>query len=381
MNQSLQKQPEKISTEVDLINTVRACVFNGSTDNELKLFMFKCQEVGVHPLSQMIIPVAFTDNFGNRKVSFISTIDFFRSQSEDAGDYDGMDEIEFVGESSLEFTHKVNNKDITDVIVHPDEAICRVYRKEISRPFVGKARWDEFYPGDKKGHMWRKMPHIMLGKCAEAQARRLAWPKKLNKLYTEEEMDRGFAALASGSVSNKPSVTPDDIHVSNEPATTDYSEDVKSLRKPTDEERQKGKLVSEKQGYLMYKTCKDSGVDIGSVAAAAKVENIFFLTWRNTCKTNFNVMLNAVKTEPNRFAKYSKSAQVSKDAQRQSEAPTVMDQDEFSSLVSMLATQAGMSVEDGLKEGFGIDDLEDVLPELQSKVIDFFNARAEGTAA
>jgi hypothetical protein len=36
--------------------------------------------------------------------------------------------------------------------------------------------------------MWKKMPKHMLSKCAEALARRLAWPKKFNNLYTPEEM-------------------------------------------------------------------------------------------------------------------------------------------------------------------------------------------------
>ena len=38
--------------------------------------------------------------------------------------------------------------------------------------------------------MYRKMPHIMLAKCAEAQARRLGWPKHLQGLYVQEELQK-----------------------------------------------------------------------------------------------------------------------------------------------------------------------------------------------
>lgn len=369
MSNDLQKAPG-YSQEVDLIETVRGSVFPNSTDSELKLFMFKCTEVGVHPLSGMIAPAVYVDhNTGARRTSFISTIDLFRSLSEDAGDYDGMDEIEFIGETSEEYDGKV--------FVHPDEAICRVYRKGIDRPFVGRVRWEEFYPGDKKGFMWRRMPRIMLGKCAEAQARRLAWPKKLNQLYSPEEMERGFEAMATTN-SSKPAVTSSQVHVGAASNSFSGSSDQDSLRKPTDDERRAGKLINEKQAYLLSKECRGNGVDIEAVAKAARVDNIFWLTWQKTVKTNFNVMLNLVKEKPNSFAKFSSAAEVAHTANN---VPTVMDSEEFSSLVESLAMQAGMSVAEGLKEVCGVDTAEDVLPELQSKVIDYFTAKAEGTAA
>jgi len=366
MNQQVQKQPD-YNKDVELIETVRSTIFPGSTDSELRLFMFKCQSIGVHPLEKLLIPVKF-----DGKISFISTIDLLRSMSEDAGDYAGIDPIEFIGESSFEFGDKT--------IFHPDEAICRVYRSGIDRPFEGHARWNEFYPGDKKGFKWREMPTIMLGKCAEAQARRLAWPKKLNQLYTPEEMEQGFEAIADGYTSKKPDVSPSDIHVTDAPKTV-YSEDVKSLRKPTDEERKKGCLISEKQGFLMYGTCKDAGVEIGAVAAAAQVENIFFLTWKKNSKVNFNVMLESVKNFPNKFHKYSQAAATAKEAVKKNnppeDAPVVMDQEEFVTTVEALALQAGITVADGLRDGFGIDTLEDVLPELQEKVITWFSDNYE----
>lgn len=55
-------------------------------------------------------------------------------------------------------------------------------------PFTAVAHWSEFYPGDKQGHMWNKMPHVMLAKVAEGQALRKAFPEDLSGVYTDEEM-------------------------------------------------------------------------------------------------------------------------------------------------------------------------------------------------
>jgi hypothetical protein len=103
------------------------------------------------------------------------SIDGLRLKAQRTGEYDGQDEPEF------EYA--------------PDGSITlarvRVYRKGISRPFVGTARWSEYVQTKKEGgptRFWSLMGHVMLGKCAEALAMRKAFPDELAGLYTDAEM-------------------------------------------------------------------------------------------------------------------------------------------------------------------------------------------------
>jgi hypothetical protein len=72
----------------------------------------------------------------------------------------------------------------------PVMARVKVWKKGLEHPTVGIAYWDEYSPAnldDAKAFMWKKMPKLMLAKCAEALALRKAYPD-LSDIYTDEEM-------------------------------------------------------------------------------------------------------------------------------------------------------------------------------------------------
>lgn len=138
---------------------------------ELVLFWNHAKSVGLDPLRRQIYAIK-----RGGKVTHQMGIDGFRAIASRSGVHAGTDEIDM----------KYDDKGKLQ------EAKCTVWKIVGGNrvAFVGKAKWEEFYPGDKMGHMWKKMPETMLSKCAEAQALRKAFPEDLGQLFVEEEMQQ-----------------------------------------------------------------------------------------------------------------------------------------------------------------------------------------------
>ncbi len=144
-----------------------------ASDEDLAIFFHQATRTGLDPFLRQIYLIGRWDNRqrSNRYTIQIA-IDGARIVAERSGVYAGQDEPEFE----------------VDAQGNPILARVKVYRKDWERPSVGVARWDEFFPGEKSGHMWKKMPHVMLSKVAEMQALRKAFPDLLSGVYTAEEM-------------------------------------------------------------------------------------------------------------------------------------------------------------------------------------------------
>lgn len=153
----------------DQMAVIKNTIFPEATDDELKLFIYNCQRKGVHPMDKLIHPIK-----RGGKVAFQASIDYLRAESESSGDYRGMKQPVF----EMDHNGKLESATVT--------VLREINGHEVE--FTATAYWTEFYPGEKLGFMWDKMPRHMLAKCAEALARRMAWPKKLADLYTPEEM-------------------------------------------------------------------------------------------------------------------------------------------------------------------------------------------------
>lgn len=168
---------EALAISDDQVSLIKRTIANGATTEELKLFFYDCQRHGVHPLDRMI---HFTKRGG--RYTPITSIDLMRTRAADTGEMAGSDDAAFITDGGK-----------------PVEATVTVYRITQGQRFgySATARWDEYYPGEAQGHMWKKMPKTMLAKCAEALALRKAFPKQLHGLYAREEMDQA-GPLSSG---------------------------------------------------------------------------------------------------------------------------------------------------------------------------------------
>ncbi len=154
---------------------VKRTVAPDATEQELQLYFYDCSRRGVHPLDKLL---HFTKRKG--KYTPITSIDLFRMRADATGVHIGTDEPIYHGQPGT----------------HDFAAMVRVHKLVAGQKatFTGTARWSEYYPGDGDiGFMWRKMKHLMLGKCAEALALRKAFPAQLHGLYVQEEMDQAEA--------------------------------------------------------------------------------------------------------------------------------------------------------------------------------------------
>jgi phage recombination protein Bet len=179
------------------IDLIKRTVAKGASDDELKLFIQICKGSNLNPFLRQAHLVPFWDGKEGveRRVILIG-IDGYRAIAEESGQYAGSDDAVCEGETELayEYTEYVNNKKQTkqETKIVPAKATVTVYKVigGLRCPFTASARWDEYYPGGKKGGQWHKMPYLMLGKCAEALALRKAFPKLLSGMYVAEEMDQ-----------------------------------------------------------------------------------------------------------------------------------------------------------------------------------------------
>ncbi|WP_149111461.1 recombinase RecT [Limnoglobus roseus] len=64
---------------------------------------------------------------------------------------------------------------------------------------TGKPKKKRVPKGKKllKDGNWKNMPHVMLGKCAEAQALRRGWPEDMSGLYVQEEMAKVYLDMSA----------------------------------------------------------------------------------------------------------------------------------------------------------------------------------------
>lgn len=185
-NLAVQSQGDIISFDSDQLDLIKRTIANDATDDELQLFMYQCKRTGLDPLARQIHFQKYTNNnTGKSTVSFITTIDGYRLIAARTGLYAGNSEPIFDGRVSI---RDVSQYDKIDSAPAKASVTVRRFVGGVVCEFTATTYWEEYYPGGNKGHMWRKMPHVMLAKCAEASALRKAFPADLSGVYTDDEM-------------------------------------------------------------------------------------------------------------------------------------------------------------------------------------------------
>lgn len=179
----MSKELSIIEFNNDQIKLIQSQVAPQATENELALFLYQAKRTGLDPLTRQIYCIHrnIKTPEGNwiKKMTIQTSIDGFRVIAERSGDYAGQDEPIFIEDNTGLVSCKIT--------------VYR-FRGETRYPAaVGVAYWSEYFQADKVGApsgLWKKMPHCMLAKVAEALALRKAYPQDLSGLYTSDEMSQ-----------------------------------------------------------------------------------------------------------------------------------------------------------------------------------------------
>jgi len=177
---------------------------------EFDQFMHVAAQMGLDPLRKQIYAFVFNkDKPDRRRMSIIVGIDGFRSVAKRSGEYRPDNRApRFTYDPAL-IDEAKNPLGLVSAEVSVfqyshgawHEVTAVAYYDEFA-PIVEGGKWVEGENGRrtfrKDGTMaldpnkdnWRKMPRVMLSKCAEAQAIRRAWPEDLSAIYADEEIDR-----------------------------------------------------------------------------------------------------------------------------------------------------------------------------------------------
>ena len=168
MSTAITKAPQQSHTPEQLALITRT-VAQGATRDELTMFLHVAKKSQLDPFLRQI---HFVKRGG--KATIQVGIDGYRAIADRTGQYAGNSEPAYEYDE-----HKNLVKATVTVFRFVNGQKCE---------FTGSALWDEYKPNDGQDFMWRKMPHVMLGKVAETIALRKAFPNDLAGLYTQEEM-------------------------------------------------------------------------------------------------------------------------------------------------------------------------------------------------
>lgn len=174
------------------LDIVKNLYCKGCKDEEVKVFAHICKHTKLDPFLKQIYAIP-----RGGKMTVQTSIDGYRLIAERTGKYAPGKETTFLEKNS--------------VLISATAYVKKMTTDGTWHEVAATAYFEEFR-GD---NLWKKMPHVMLAKCAEAQALRRAFPAELSAIYTKEELDQSGETIEINSI-NQETEEPKEVKISQE---------------------------------------------------------------------------------------------------------------------------------------------------------------------
>lgn len=215
-------------TETQL-SALKSLGLANASKGDLTFFFHQAQRTGLDPFARQIYMIERGGRF-----TIQTSIDGFRIIAQRSGKYRGQAGPFFCGEDGK----------WSDVwlkkLMPPLAAKVGVYSEGWMEPLWAVAKWDSYA---QQTPIWKKMPDLMLAKCAESLALRKAFPNDLSGIYTDDEMTQAdivetnikpqkvvLEPVPSVAEEQQRSIKPLDIPWSDILGKVDKSENIEELR-------------------------------------------------------------------------------------------------------------------------------------------------------
>lgn len=157
------------------ISALKQLGLANASKGDLQVFFHQAQKTGLDPFARQIYMIERGGRFGIQ-----TSIDGLRIVAQRSGEYAGQVGPLWCGEDG-------EWSDVWLEKTPPVAAKVGVYRAGFAEPLWAVAKWDSYA---QSSPIWKKMPDLMLAKCAEALALRKAFPNDLSGIYTDDEMSQ-----------------------------------------------------------------------------------------------------------------------------------------------------------------------------------------------